>query len=137
MVCLSRLGLLPFIAVSKLWDEFVASVERFTINPSPPLAFLTISPLKGVLGLCDLPGKGFVGVLGRWEWVGVSCGVYWRGGLGLKQWGEDWAFKVFTVFIDILLGFPGPSDGLRLHPIVFFSSGSGLTADSSVLTLTL
>ncbi|GJX96598.1 putative reverse transcriptase domain-containing protein [Tanacetum coccineum] len=40
-------------------------------------------------------------------------------------------------FIDILLGFPGPSDGLRLHPIVFFSSGSGLTADSSVLTLTL
>ncbi|GJY11492.1 putative ribonuclease H-like domain-containing protein, partial [Tanacetum coccineum] len=49
----------------------------------------------------------------------------------------DWAFKVFTVFINILLGFPGPSDGLRLHPIVFFSSGSGLTADSSVLTLTL
>ncbi|GJU39943.1 hypothetical protein Tco_1192900 [Tanacetum coccineum] len=41
------------------------------------------------------------------------------------------------VFIDILLGFPGPSDGLRLHSIVFFSSGSGLTADSSVLTLTL
>ncbi|GJZ81320.1 hypothetical protein Tco_0646314 [Tanacetum coccineum] len=41
------------------------------------------------------------------------------------------------VFIVILLGFPGPSDGLRLHPIVFFSSGSGLTADSSVLTLTL
>ncbi|GJX55479.1 uncharacterized mitochondrial protein-like protein [Tanacetum coccineum] len=40
-------------------------------------------------------------------------------------------------FIDILLGFPGPSDGLRLHPTVFFSSGSGLTADSSVLTLTL
>ncbi|GJW83976.1 hypothetical protein Tco_0157121 [Tanacetum coccineum] len=40
-------------------------------------------------------------------------------------------------FIVILLGFPGPSDGLRLHPIVFFSSGSGLTADSSVLTLTL
>ncbi|GJU92590.1 retrovirus-related pol polyprotein from transposon TNT 1-94 [Tanacetum coccineum] len=34
------------------------------------------------------------------------------------------------VFIVILLGFPGPSDGLRLHPIVFFSSGSGLTADS-------
>ncbi|GJT17013.1 putative RNA-directed DNA polymerase, partial [Tanacetum coccineum] len=32
---------------------------------------------------------------------------------------------------------PGPSDGLRFHPIVFFSSGSGLTADSSVLTLTL
>ncbi|GJR78374.1 putative reverse transcriptase domain-containing protein [Tanacetum coccineum] len=41
------------------------------------------------------------------------------------------------VFIDILLGFPGPSDGLRLHSTVFFSSGSGLTADSSVLTLTL
>ncbi|GJT69422.1 putative ribonuclease H-like domain-containing protein [Tanacetum coccineum] len=40
-------------------------------------------------------------------------------------------------FINILLGFPGPSDGLRLHSIVFFSSGSGLTADSSVLTLTL
>ncbi|GKA22442.1 retrovirus-related pol polyprotein from transposon TNT 1-94 [Tanacetum coccineum] len=40
-------------------------------------------------------------------------------------------------FIVILLGFPGPSDGLRLHPTVFFSSGSGLTADSSVLTLTL
>ncbi|GKC33498.1 hypothetical protein Tco_1045882 [Tanacetum coccineum] len=64
--------------------------------------------------------------------------VYVGGGLGRKQ-GErvDWAFKVFTVFIIILLGFPGPSDGLRLHPIVFFSSGSGLTADSSVLTLTL
>ncbi|GJW63915.1 hypothetical protein Tco_0115799 [Tanacetum coccineum] len=47
------------------------------------------------------------------------------------------AHLVFTVFINILLGFPGPSDGLRLHSIVFFSSGSGLTADSSVLTLTL
>ncbi|GJZ17056.1 putative reverse transcriptase domain-containing protein, partial [Tanacetum coccineum] len=47
---------------------------------------------------------------------------------------QDWAFKVFII---ILLGFPGPSDGLRLHPIVFFSSGSGLTADSLVLTLTL
>ncbi|GKG06061.1 hypothetical protein Tco_0326147, partial [Tanacetum coccineum] len=35
------------------------------------------------------------------------------------------------------IGLPGPSDGLRLHPIVFFSSGSGLTADSLVLTLTL
>ncbi|GKD97732.1 retrovirus-related pol polyprotein from transposon TNT 1-94, partial [Tanacetum coccineum] len=53
------------------------------------------------------------------------------------KWAVDWAFKVFTVFIIILLGFPGPSDGLRLHSIVFFSSGSGLTADSSVLTLTL
>ncbi|GJZ27775.1 hypothetical protein Tco_0572422 [Tanacetum coccineum] len=50
--------------------------------------YLLLFNLKGVLGLCDLPGKGFVGVLGRWEWVGVSCGVYWRGGLGLKQWGE-------------------------------------------------
>ncbi|GJW40851.1 hypothetical protein Tco_0066696 [Tanacetum coccineum] len=53
------------------------------------------------------------------------------------NWARIWAFKVFTVFIIILLGFPGPSDGLRLHPTVFFSSGSGLTADSSVLTLTL
>ncbi|GJR44970.1 hypothetical protein Tco_1313073 [Tanacetum coccineum] len=43
----------------------------------------------------------------------------------------------FSFFINILLGFPGPSDGLRLHPTVFFSSGYGLTADSSVLTLTL
>ncbi|GJV37329.1 hypothetical protein Tco_1409806 [Tanacetum coccineum] len=46
-------------------------------------------------------------------------------------------FGSTQVFIVILLGFPGPSDGLRLHPTVFFSSGSGLTADSSVLTLTL
>ncbi|GKC11679.1 hypothetical protein Tco_1008461, partial [Tanacetum coccineum] len=61
------------------------------------------------------------------------------GGKGVRVplWLQDWAFKVFTVFVVILLGFPGPSDGLRLHPIVFFSSGSGLTADSSVLTLTL
>ncbi|GJX21800.1 putative ribonuclease H-like domain-containing protein [Tanacetum coccineum] len=51
-----------------------------------------------------------------------------------KDNSNDWAFKVFIV---ILLGFPGPSDGLRLLAIVFFSSGSGLTADSSVLTLTL
>ncbi|GJZ94341.1 hypothetical protein Tco_0666544 [Tanacetum coccineum] len=61
-------------------------VGSFTINPSPPLAFLTISPLKGVLGLCDLPGKGFVGVLGRWEWVGVSWEVLWGSGLELKPW---------------------------------------------------
>ncbi|GJW64963.1 putative reverse transcriptase domain-containing protein [Tanacetum coccineum] len=40
-------------------------------------------------------------------------------------------------FIIILLGFPGPSDGSRLHSIVFFNSGYGLTADSSILTLTL
>ncbi|GJY14107.1 hypothetical protein Tco_0383416 [Tanacetum coccineum] len=73
--------------------------------------------------------------MGRWEMAWVSYEMYYGGGLARKQW--DWAFKVFTVFIVILLGFPGPSDGLRLHPIVFFSSGSGLTADSSVLTLTL
>ncbi|GKE87719.1 hypothetical protein Tco_1565194, partial [Tanacetum coccineum] len=42
----------------------VVRVGSLTTNPSPPLAFLTISPLKGVLGLCDLPGKGFVGALG-------------------------------------------------------------------------
>ncbi|GJS78782.1 uncharacterized mitochondrial protein-like protein [Tanacetum coccineum] len=47
------------------------------------------------------------------------------------------SWSLVRVFIVILLGFPGPSDGLRLHPTVFFSSGSGLTADSSVLTLTL
>ncbi|GJW06793.1 retrovirus-related pol polyprotein from transposon TNT 1-94 [Tanacetum coccineum] len=65
---------------------------------------------------------------------------------GLKQAPRAWydelsnflMSKGFTkVFINILLGFPGPSDGLRLHPTVFFSSDSGLTADSSVLTLTL
>ncbi|GJT15948.1 reverse transcriptase domain-containing protein [Tanacetum coccineum] len=33
------------------------------------------------------------------------------------KFAKDWAFKVFTVFIIILLGFPGPSDGLRLHSI--------------------
>ncbi|GJU99521.1 hypothetical protein Tco_1328792 [Tanacetum coccineum] len=67
-----------------------------------------------------MPGLGFGGKVIRVQlWVG-----------SLKE-------KFGEVFIVILLGFPGPSDGLRLHPIVFFSSGSGLTADSSVLTLTL
>ncbi|GJT22282.1 hypothetical protein Tco_0892219 [Tanacetum coccineum] len=51
---------------------------------------------------------------------------------------EGRPFWVFNIFIIAsTMGFPGPSDGLRLHPTVFFSSGSGLTADSSVLTLTL
>ncbi|GJW66534.1 hypothetical protein Tco_0120958 [Tanacetum coccineum] len=52
---------------------------------------------------------------------------------------NDGPFGLSQSFIDILYGhiFPGPSDGLRLHPTVFFSSDSGLTADSSVLTLTL
>ncbi|GJS94381.1 retrovirus-related pol polyprotein from transposon TNT 1-94 [Tanacetum coccineum] len=36
-----------------------------------------------------------------------------------------------------LLSIASKGYGLRLHPIVFFSSGSGLTVDSSVLTLTL
>ncbi|GKF15259.1 hypothetical protein Tco_0056721, partial [Tanacetum coccineum] len=78
-------------------------------------------------------GKGYrVGV--EWGKVRGELGEYLGGGFGRET---DWAFKVFTVFVVILLGFPGPSDGLRLHSIVFFSSGSGLTADSSVLTLTL
>ncbi|GKA88054.1 hypothetical protein Tco_0809818, partial [Tanacetum coccineum] len=65
----------------------------------------------------------------HWGCFGLSE-MNWKGGYrGNGLWGK--------VFIDILLGFPGPSDGLRLHSIVFFSSGSGLTADSSVLTLTL
>ncbi|GJS88820.1 hypothetical protein Tco_0771456 [Tanacetum coccineum] len=57
---------------------------------------------------------------------------------------HKWAVEIdiraqfgLTSLIVILLVLPGPSDGLRLHLIVFFSSGSGLTADSSVLTLTL
>ncbi|GKA24890.1 hypothetical protein Tco_0710923 [Tanacetum coccineum] len=47
------------------WAVLVVRVGSLTINPSPPFAFLTISPLKGVLGLCDLPGKGFVGAIER------------------------------------------------------------------------
>ncbi|GJW98551.1 hypothetical protein Tco_0180359, partial [Tanacetum coccineum] len=90
-------------------------------------------------------GKGYR-VIGLWgkvrgelgevleRWFGAE--TVGKGGLVFGGYG-DWAFKVFTVFVVILLGFPGPSDGLRLHPTVFFSSGSGLTADSSVLTLTL
>ncbi|GJZ73391.1 hypothetical protein Tco_0637537 [Tanacetum coccineum] len=70
-------------------------------------------------------GRGGLGFGGKR--VEVPC---WYTGLNGKN-GEE------AIFIVILLGFPGPSDGLRLHPIVFFSSGSGLTADSSVLTLTL
>ncbi|GJW62298.1 hypothetical protein Tco_0111633 [Tanacetum coccineum] len=78
-------------------------------------------------------GMGELGsVLGRW------FGARNRGRGWFEVWREGWfEYQVVAVFIVILLGFPGPSDGLRLHPIVFFSSGSGLTADSSVLTLTL
>ncbi|GJS44246.1 hypothetical protein Tco_0569289 [Tanacetum coccineum] len=77
------------------WAVFLVSVGSLTINPSPPLAFLTISPLKGVLGLCDLPGKGLVGVSGEGEgelfvvvlerWFGhktVGKGRYKVGGKG-------------------------------------------------------
>ncbi|GJS04724.1 putative reverse transcriptase domain-containing protein [Tanacetum coccineum] len=61
--------------------------------------------------------------MGCGERVWVSWEGTWDSGLELETMGE--AGKVLAV---ILLGFPGPSDGLRLHPIVFFSSGSGLTA---------
>ncbi|GKF78631.1 hypothetical protein Tco_0234199 [Tanacetum coccineum] len=54
----------------------------------------------------------------------------------MAEIGSNWArigpSKSSQSLLIILLGFPGPSDGLRLHPTVFFSSGSGLTADSSL-----
>ncbi|GJT13340.1 hypothetical protein Tco_0860382 [Tanacetum coccineum] len=75
--------------------------------------------------------------IGLWGKVRDSCrGVLGRW-YGVENSGRVWRERSSTVFINILLVLPGPSDGLRLHSIVFFSSGSGLTADSSVLTLTL
>ncbi|GJV19144.1 hypothetical protein Tco_1368164 [Tanacetum coccineum] len=74
--------------------------------------------------------------MGSGEGYGMAVECTRDSGFGQKPWGKlVWFWR--EVFINILLGFPGPSDGLRLHPTVFFSSGSGLTADSSVLTLTL
>ncbi|GKC46216.1 hypothetical protein Tco_1063938 [Tanacetum coccineum] len=74
---------------------------------------------------------------GLWEMVRGELGDVLGGVVLARNRGRGWFGFWRQVFIVILLGFPGPSDGLRLHPIVFFSSGSGLTADSSVLTLTL
>ncbi|GKD17203.1 hypothetical protein Tco_1206361 [Tanacetum coccineum] len=108
----------------------------------------------GASGCVISKWEGVIGSMGcgKWVWGTGKCTreVVWPckpwgeavwvlagKGFGYSLWLQDRAFKVFTVFVVILLGFPGPSDGLRLHPIVFFSSGSGLTADSSVLTLTL
>ncbi|GJX48537.1 zinc finger, CCHC-type containing protein [Tanacetum coccineum] len=123
------------------WVVFAVCVQYFPSNPSLPLALQHSQPSMGCGFLCIINWEGYRGngevgnelgdVLGVVVWPrNHGRGWYCFGAKGYR----DWAFKVFTV---ILLGFPGPSDGLRLHPIVFFSSGSGLTADSSVLTLTL
>ncbi|GJV38118.1 putative reverse transcriptase domain-containing protein [Tanacetum coccineum] len=118
-------------AFSWSWDELAVRVGSFPSNPSLPLGLQHSQPLMGA-GKCTREvvwprnrGRGGLGFGGKR--VEVPC---WYTGLNGKN-GEE------AIFIVILLGFPGPSDGLRLHPIVFFSSGSGLTADSSVLTLTL
>ncbi|GJT50121.1 hypothetical protein Tco_0976278 [Tanacetum coccineum] len=70
-------------------------------------------------------GKGETLIGGVLRGDGVSCkpweGVVWV--LAVNGYSTQWV--------------EGLKDGLRLHSIVFFSSGSGLTADSSVLTLTL
>ncbi|GKC25419.1 hypothetical protein Tco_1027569, partial [Tanacetum coccineum] len=44
-------------------------------------------PLKGFSRLSVLQvGRG-IGVNRLWEVIGVSCGVYWRGGMARKPWG--------------------------------------------------
>ncbi|GJS04126.1 putative reverse transcriptase domain-containing protein [Tanacetum coccineum] len=115
------------------------------VNPSLALFLSSSQPLMG-FGLSEMNWKGGIRVGVEWGKVRDSCRGYLGGGLGRKTVGNGgsrfWRVRGegtvwLAVFIDILLGFPGPSDGLRLHSIVFFSSGSGLTADSSVLTLTL
>ncbi|GKG04785.1 hypothetical protein Tco_0315172, partial [Tanacetum coccineum] len=72
---------------------FVMCVESPQAILAIGLAFVfivtshTISPL-GVLRVECFELERDIGVLGRWEWVGVSCGEYLGGGLGSKLWGK-------------------------------------------------
>ncbi|GKG04652.1 hypothetical protein Tco_0315039, partial [Tanacetum coccineum] len=43
--------------------------------------------IEGVLGLCDFARERDIGVLGRWEWVGVSCDGTWDSGKARKTMG--------------------------------------------------
>ncbi|GKG34942.1 hypothetical protein Tco_0437638, partial [Tanacetum coccineum] len=59
------------------------------------------------LGLSVLLGEGVIGVLGRWEWVGVSCGVLGRwfgletvGKKGGMVFGAKWLR--YTVMVTVL-----------------------------------
>ncbi|GJY23417.1 hypothetical protein Tco_0397075 [Tanacetum coccineum] len=63
---------------SLCWDELVVRVQQSPSNPSPWFVLVFISPLKGFSGLSDFGRERDIGVLGRWEWVGVSCGVLGR-----------------------------------------------------------
>ncbi|GKD60022.1 hypothetical protein Tco_1297531 [Tanacetum coccineum] len=73
-------------ALSLPWDELVVRVQHSPSNPSLLFVLTSSQPLKGFVGLSVLPGERVIGVLGRWEWVGGCRKVYWRGGLGEKQW---------------------------------------------------
>ncbi|GKF42965.1 hypothetical protein Tco_0126307, partial [Tanacetum coccineum] len=64
MVCGLRLALSSFIAAQSLsgsWVELAVRVQSF---------------------------PKVIRVMGRWEWVGVSCDGTWDSGLGVKTMGE-------------------------------------------------
>ncbi|GJY90319.1 hypothetical protein Tco_0505515 [Tanacetum coccineum] len=91
------------------WDELVVSVQCFPSNPSLPLFLYTISPLKGGLGLSDFQVGMVIGAGIGPSKSSQSLSIAHKMGLVEIDWR---AHFVFTGFIIILLGFPGPSDGI-------------------------
>ncbi|GKA88570.1 hypothetical protein Tco_0810334 [Tanacetum coccineum] len=54
------------------WDKLAVSVQCIQSNPSLLFVLSSSQPLKGCFGLSDCARERDIGVLGRWEWVGVS-----------------------------------------------------------------
>ncbi|GJS36860.1 hypothetical protein Tco_1002568 [Tanacetum coccineum] len=75
MGCCSSAWLGSFIEVLCLSLVLVCagcgSTKASPFNPKPTLVLSSSQPLKGVLGLCVLTGKGVIRVMGRWEVVGI------------------------------------------------------------------
>ncbi|GKB77254.1 hypothetical protein Tco_0944149, partial [Tanacetum coccineum] len=101
-------------------------------NPSLPSFLNTISPFMGSSGCVIVPGERVIGAMVCGERVWVSWEGTWDSGLAVKPWERGGMVLAGNGYGTVVVTGPiSPSDGLRLHPTVFFSSGSGLTADSS------
>ncbi|GJT45320.1 hypothetical protein Tco_0954035 [Tanacetum coccineum] len=77
-----------FLDLALICNVFHALCEYKALQSNPSLLFVLSSsqPLKGVRVFVYVELERFIGVLGRWEWVGVSCDGTWDSGKARKIW---------------------------------------------------
>ncbi|GJT45319.1 hypothetical protein Tco_0954034 [Tanacetum coccineum] len=89
MLALDRkTGLRSPFAFSLSWVVFAVRVQTLQSNPSLLFVLSSSQPLKGVRVFVYVELERFIGVLGRWEWVGVSCDGTWDSGKARKTMGK-------------------------------------------------